>query len=87
MWRKMDSEYTIGVLETPGDKSNRFAEQVPNRIRPITKTITEIGWIKSAIEIMHKRQNEVEKEIKRVEAAIDIANKQQKTNEERSADG
>ena len=43
-------------------------------------TNDRIGKIKE--EILHKRQTEVEKEIKRLEAAIEIASKQQKTIEE-----
>jgi polysaccharide biosynthesis transport protein len=79
MWRKVDSEYTSTAL-VPGSKSNRFADKYQGELERFESDYrARIDSIKE--EIRHKRINDVEKEIKRVQAQIDIADKQQKNNE------
>jgi polysaccharide biosynthesis transport protein len=81
MYRKMDSEYTSGALKDTGKKTNRFLDQYQVQLDRFEKDYADrMGKIRD--DIMHKRQTEVEKEIKRVEAAIDIANKQQRTSDD-----
>jgi polysaccharide biosynthesis transport protein len=86
MWRKQDSEYASGVLKDGAQKdtakkSNRFLDQYQSQLDRFENEYKDrIGKIKD--EILHKRQTEVEKEIKRLEAAIEIANRQQKVIEE-----
>ncbi len=86
MWRKQDSEYASGVLkESPqkdaAKKPNRFVNQYQNQLDKFENDYKDrIERIKD--EILHKRQTEVEREIKRLEAAIEIANKQQKNIDE-----
>jgi hypothetical protein len=78
--RKMDKE-PGSHAQTPEDKSSKDAEkrqaQLERQEKDYADRITKIRE-----EIRHKRQSEVEKEILRLEAAIEIANKQQKNNEE-----
>ncbi len=78
--RKMDKE-SGSQSQTPEDKSNKDAERRQAQLKLLENEYeNRIGKIKE--EILHKRQTEVEKEIKRLEAAIEIASKQQKTIEE-----
>ncbi len=80
MWRKMDKEFGSHV-QTPEDKANKDAEKHQVDIEKLTKEYANrISQIRD--EILHKRQTDVEKEIKRLEAAIEIANKQQKNIDE-----
>ena len=77
--RKMDKELGSHA-ETPEDKS-KDAEKHQVDLEKQKKAYSErINQIRE--EILHKRQAEVEKEIKRLEAAIEIANRQQKVIEE-----
>ncbi len=79
MWRKMDSEYTTGALK-PGNKSSKFANKYQDELSRFEKDYADrMEQIRD--EIRRRRQNDVEKEIKRVEAAIDVATKQQQANE------
>jgi chromosome segregation ATPase len=79
MWRKMDKEFGSHA-QTPEDKSNKDVEKHQVDLEKLTKEYADrIKQVRE--EILHKRQTEVEKEIKRLEAAIEIANKQQKANE------
>jgi len=86
MWHKQDSEYASGVLKDSAQKDtarkpNRFLDQYQVQLDRFENEYKDrIGKIKE--EILHKRQSEVEKEIKRLEAAIEIANKQQKAVDE-----
>ena len=86
MWRQQDSENASGVLKDSGQKDtakkpNRFLDQYQGQLDRFKNDYQDrIGKIKE--EILHKRQTEVEKEIKRLEASIEIANKQQKNIEE-----
>jgi polysaccharide biosynthesis transport protein len=76
--RKMDKE---SGSQTPEDKSNKDAEKRQAQLERFENEYKDrIGKIKE--EILHKRQTDVEKEIKRLEAAIEIANKQQKNIDE-----
>ena len=76
MWRKMDKEFA-SQTPAPDDKSSKDAEKHEVDPQRVTKAYADrIQQIRE--EILHKRQTEVEKEIKRLEAAIEIANKQQK---------
>jgi hypothetical protein len=78
--RKMDKE-PGSHAQTPEDKSSKDAEKRQAELERLTKDYAErITQIRE--EIRHKRQTDVEKEIKRVEAAIEITNKQQRNNEE-----
>ncbi|MGA2796328.1 MAG: polysaccharide biosynthesis tyrosine autokinase [Thermoguttaceae bacterium] len=86
MWRQEDSQNASGVLKDSGQKDgakkpNRFIEQYQGQLDRFKNEYNDrIEKIKA--EIIHKRQTEVDKEIKRLEAAIEIANKQQKVIEE-----
>jgi capsular exopolysaccharide synthesis family protein len=86
MWRQQDAEYASGVvkegaLKGNAKKSNRFLDQYQIQLERFeNKYKDRITEIKE--EIKHKRQTDVEKDIKRVEAAIEIANKLQRNNEE-----
>ncbi len=78
-WRKMDSEYTTGAL-APGSKSSRLAGRYQGEMDRFQKDYEErISQIRD--EIRHKRQSEVERDIKRVEASIDVSNKQLQSND------
>jgi hypothetical protein len=80
MLRKMDKE-SGSQAQTPEDKSSKDAEKRQAQLDRFENEYKDrIGKIKE--EILYKRQTDVEKEIKRLEAAIDIANKQQKSNED-----
>jgi polysaccharide biosynthesis transport protein len=80
MWRKMDKQYA-SQSQTPEDKSGKDAQKRQIDLEQIKKEYADrISRIRE--EILHKRQTEVEKEIKRLEAAIDIANKQQKASQD-----
>ncbi|MGD0383010.1 MAG: polysaccharide biosynthesis tyrosine autokinase [Thermoguttaceae bacterium] len=86
MWRQQDAENASGVvkesaLKGNAKKSNRFLDPYQIQLERFeNKYKDRITEIKE--EIKHKRQTDVEKEIKRVEAEIDIANKQQRNSEE-----
>jgi chromosome segregation ATPase len=78
--RKMDKE-SGSQAQAPEDKSSKDAEKRQAQLERFENEYKDrIGKIKE--EILHKRQIDVEKEIKRLEAAIEIANKQQKASEE-----
>lgn len=79
MYKKMDSQYTSGVLKDTGKKSNKFIDKYQPELDRIENDYKD-RMDQVRMEIKHKRQVDVEKDIKRVEAAIDIANKQQKAN-------
>jgi hypothetical protein len=77
--RKIDKEFG-SKTQTPEDKSNKDAEKRKGELERLSNEYADrITQIRE--EIRHKRQSEVEKEIKRVEAAIEIANKQLKVGE------
>jgi capsular exopolysaccharide synthesis family protein len=86
MWRQQDAENASGVvkegaLKGNAKKSNRFLDQYQIQLERFeNKYKDRIAEIKE--EITHKRQTDVEKDIKRVEAAIEIANKLQRNSEE-----
>jgi len=78
--RKMGKE-SSSQTQTPEDKSSKDAEKRKGELDRLEKDYADrIAQIRE--EIRHKRQTDVEKEIKRVEAAIEIANKQQRNNEQ-----
>jgi polysaccharide biosynthesis transport protein len=80
MWRKIGKP-SASQTQTPEDKSNKGADKNQFNLEELTTAYSErIKQIRE--EVLHKRQTDVEKEINRLEAAIEIANKQQKANED-----
>src|SRR3989304_3163279 len=78
--QKLVSEYTSGAL-APGAKSSRFASRYESELSRVEKDYSQrMEEIRE--EIRRKQKGQVEREIKRVEATIDVANKQQQTNDE-----
>jgi polysaccharide biosynthesis transport protein len=86
MWRQQDQQYASGVLKESSQKDgakspNRLIGQYQNQLDRFENEYKDrIQKIRE--EIQHKRLTEVEKEVKRLEAAIEIANKQQKNIDE-----
>jgi len=79
MWRKQDSEYTMGAL-APGNKASRFANKYQGELDRFEKDYSErMEQVRG--EILNKRQSEVLSQTKRLEAAIKVANGQQQDNE------
>jgi succinoglycan biosynthesis transport protein ExoP len=78
-WRKMDAQYTSGALAS-SSKSAKLAGRYEGEMAGFQRDYEErIGQIRD--EIRHKRQSEVEREIKRVKASIEVANKQMQAND------
>ncbi len=78
--RKADKE-SASQTQATEDKSGKDAEKRQAELDRLKKDYAErISQIRE--EILHKRQTDVEKEIKRLEAAIEITNKQQKNIDE-----
>jgi uncharacterized protein involved in exopolysaccharide biosynthesis len=80
MYRKMDSQHTAGA-QKPEDKSTKDSDKSKKELEQLQNDYKD-RLTKIRDEIHHQRQDEVEKKIKRLEAAIDIANKQQRTSDE-----
>jgi polysaccharide biosynthesis transport protein len=80
-YRKMDSEYTSGALKDSGKKASRFLDQYQVQLDRFEKDYAD-RMTKIKEEIMHRRQSDVEREIKRTEASIEMASKQQRSNED-----
>jgi succinoglycan biosynthesis transport protein ExoP len=79
MWRRIDSEYTIGALK-PGNNSSKFASRYQGELERFERDYAErMGQVRD--EIRRRRVDDVEKEVARVEAAIEVATKQQKATE------
>jgi chromosome segregation ATPase len=76
---KMDTEYATGA-QTPEDKSAQDTEKRQAVLERMEKDYARrIAQIRE--EISRKRQADVEKDVKRLEASIDIANTQQQATE------
>jgi succinoglycan biosynthesis transport protein ExoP len=86
MWRQQDAEYASGVVKEGAvkgnaNKSTRAIDQYQFQLERIKNKYNDrITEIKE--EIAHKQQTDLEKEIKRIEAEIEVAAKQQRTNDD-----
>jgi polysaccharide biosynthesis transport protein len=80
IYRKMDAQQTAGA-QKPEDKSTKDPEKTKKELDQLQNDYKD-RLAKIRDEILHQRQDEVEKKIKRLEAAIDIANKQQRSSDD-----
>jgi polysaccharide biosynthesis transport protein len=80
MIRKMDSKYTEEVV-VPGSKMSRFASKDTMELERFKNDYSERMKLVRE-EIQRRRVGEITKEVKRYEAAIKIAQKQQESNDE-----
>ena len=81
MWRRMDSQYTSGALKPGGKKSNKFLDKYQGELDQFQRDYDE-RMEKVKEEIMRKRLIDVEREIKRVQAGIEITTKQRAANDD-----